>query len=112
MQLLPTGEHALEDVAAIVDALDHSAISKTSASASPVSKASSTSSHPTGVDTVGRSFARIEQAHTINLCSVFWLHSMSTFPARSDLAMRDTTASGVAASSSSATALLRGFVSA
>jgi len=44
------------------------------------------------------------------LCSVFWLQSTSTFPARCDLAMRDTIASGAALSSSSAIDLLSGLV--
>src|SRR3954451_24410630 len=89
-----------------------SSIPKTSESASPRSTASETSSHVTGVETVGRAFARTEYAHTIDLCSVFWLQSMNTLPRRASLAIRETTSSGQRRSSISATPRAIGLVSA
>ena len=73
--------------------------------------AASTSSQVTGVETVGRSFARSEYTLTVVLCSSFWLQSISTLPPRSDFVMRDTTCFGCCFSSSSATARANGFVS-
>ena len=55
------------------------------AAGSPLSRQSRTSSHVTGVDTVGRSRARSEYTQTVVLCSSFWLQSMKTLPLRSVL---------------------------
>lgn len=69
-----------------------------------------TSSHPTGVDAVGRSVARSEYTHTVVFFASFWLQSISTLPVRCAFVIRETTRSGSAASSVSATAFANGFV--
>src|SRR3954447_4055000 len=88
-----------------------SSCSNTSSDGSPASRQASTSSHATGVETVGLSFARSEYTFTVVLCSSFWLQSTSTFPGRNSFDIRETTRSGCCFSSSSATALANGFVS-
>src|ERR687893_748516 len=87
-----------------------SAESNVSMSASFAARASSTSSQVTGVDTVGRSFARSEYTHTVVLCSSFCDQSTNTLPWRSSLAMFDTTSSGCCFSTSSAHARENVFV--
>jgi hypothetical protein len=64
-------EHRREEVLAIVHALQHVRHLEAQGEASPLSTASRTSSQATGVETVGRCFARTEYAHTIDLWAVF-----------------------------------------
>jgi hypothetical protein len=78
-------------------------VSNVSREASPASRQARTSSQVTGVETVGRSFARTEYTLIVVLCSSFCDQSTKIFPARSDFVMRDTTRSGICVSSSSAT---------
>lgn len=59
-----------------------------------------------------RSRARGEYTATVVLWRSFWLQSTSTRPPRRSLACRETTSSGSACSSSSATALAKGLVAA
>src|SRR2546430_16385298 len=66
--------------------------------------------HSSGVETVGCSAARSEYTHTVVLRLSFWLQSIRTSPRRRDLVIRETTRSGSAPSSSSATALAKGLV--
>ena len=70
----------------------------------PPAAASSTSSHVTGVLTVGRGRARREYTATVVLCRLFWLQSMKTLPARADFAIVDVTRFGWCFSSTWATA--------
>ena len=73
------------------------------ASGSP-SAAPSTSSHVTGVETVGWGRARTEYTAIVVLCRLFWLQSTSTLPLRRLFFMFETTWSGCARSRSWATA--------
>ena len=63
-----------------------------------------TSSHFTGVETVGCSRARNEYTATVVLCSSFWLQSTRTFPVRTCFFMSETTSSGCSCSSNCASA--------
>src|SRR6266851_2174872 len=71
----------------------------------------STSSHVTGVDTVGRARARSEYTFTVVLYSSFWLQSMRTRPVRSSLSCLCTTSSGCCSSNSCASPFDTTFVS-
>src|SRR6059058_5980932 len=51
----------------------------------------STSSHVTGVETVGSSLARKLYTQIVVLCSSFWLQSTNTFPLRSAFDMFEVT---------------------
>src|SRR5664279_295095 len=84
--------------------------SNTSKVGSPFLRQFSTSSHFTGVETVGRSFARNEYTHTVVLWSSFWLQSTSTLPVRSAFFMSETTSSGCCRSSNRASSCAKGLV--
>src|SRR4029077_12344837 len=90
--------------------------SKTSRDGSPDLKHRSTSSHDTGVETVGRARARREYTLTVVLYWSFWLQSISTRPLRSSLSCLCTTRSGCCSSKSCArpldTTLVSSYVTA
>src|SRR5215472_11830561 len=73
--------------------------SKTRKSGSRASRQPATSSHVTGVETVGRSRARSEYTLTVVLYSSFWLQSISTLPSRSVFRCMCTTCFGRSRSS-------------
>ena len=97
-QPLLGGQHRLEQVAELVDPVEHIARSR-SAGRSTASAPASTSSQVIGVLTHGRTRARIEYTPIVVLWRAFWLQSTKIFPGRTALAIVVVTRSGCCFSS-------------
>ena len=79
-----TRQHRREQIAELARSGRGHRAPRTRARSSPSAHAC-TSSHVTGVDTVGRGRARSEYGAMVVLCSAFWLQSTKTLPGRCDL---------------------------
>ena len=88
------GAGDVEQVAVLLDPGQHVVGAEPHDRGSAPSRSASTSSQPSGVDTVATGRARSEYGATVVFAVLFWLQSTSTLPGRSAFSIRHTTSLG------------------